>query len=60
MTDIQTGVITMIVVSSLLHFLFLLIPLISLNFFEVYGIIVFIVSSYIAFFKKEGDVNDTD
>jgi hypothetical protein len=26
----------------------------------VYGIIVFIVSSYIAFFKKEGDVNDTD
>jgi hypothetical protein len=59
MKETQTGVITLIVVSALLHFIFLLIPLISLNFFEVYGIIVFIVSSYIAFFRKDGGTDES-
>lgn len=51
MKDEQVGVITLVVVSFILHLVFIWFTQIPLNFFEIYGIIVFIISSYIAFIK---------
>jgi hypothetical protein len=51
MKDEQVGVITLVILSFILYLVFMW-TRIPLNFFEIYGIIVLIISSYIAFIKN--------